>query len=69
MRGKLKEKLRKMKKIKASMIKRLLRVSSQFCQFNFRALSILSYSCTLREFLENSSIGEKKKKEGQARKA
>ena len=39
-----------------------------FCQFQLGALSILStlsYSCTLRPFLEYTSIGKSKAKEGQ----
>lgn len=41
-----------------------------FCQFIFGALSLfsLSHSWTLRSFLENSSIGLRKEKEGPRRK-
>jgi len=56
-----------MKKIEV-MIKRLLRISSQSFVSSFLELSILTYYCTLREFLEHSSIGERnqrKTKEGQ----
>lgn len=37
-----------------------------FCQFSFEALSLfsLTYSWTLRVFLERSSIGSRKEKEG-----
>ena len=51
------------------MIKRLLRISSQFFVSSVLELSyILSYSCTHRAFLEYSSIGERKAKEGQGKK-
>lgn len=63
-----------MKKIKISMIKRLLRINSKLLLVKLLAvqfwtsLSTLSYYFTLREFLEHSSIGERKEKEGQGRK-
>jgi len=66
-RRKMKENNGKLKKIEASLIKRLLRINWYILSVNFGALSLFSHSWTLRAFLENSSIGSTKVKEGQRR--
>jgi len=55
----------KMKKIEASMIKRLVR--TYFISLVLELSSIISYSCTHKAFLEHSSIEERKEKEGQGK--
>ena len=64
-------KLEKLKKIEALIIKRLMRINSQLLTviwWSYLSILSLSYSCTLRAFLEHSNIGERNAKEGQGSK-